>query len=70
MPILQWLELAGWLLVGMIPFVALGLFIGYLAVRNLPGERHVRAKRAAIAGRRCPRGCSPLAATAACDGSR
>ncbi|MPY96156.1 MAG: hypothetical protein GEV08_24760 [Acidimicrobiia bacterium] len=26
------------------------LFIGYLAVRNLPGERHVRAKRAAVAG--------------------
>jgi heme exporter protein C len=26
------------------------LFVGYLAVRNLPGERHVRAKRAAIAG--------------------
>ncbi len=26
------------------------LFIGYLAVRNIPAERHVRSRRAAIAG--------------------
>lgn len=34
MPLLQWIELTGLLLLGMIPFVALGLFIGYLAGPN------------------------------------
>ncbi|MFN8512346.1 MAG: ABC transporter permease [Chloroflexia bacterium] len=34
MAIPRWLELGGLLLVGMIPFVALGLFIGYLAGPN------------------------------------
>ncbi len=34
MAIPRWLELGGLLLIGMIPFVALGLFIGYLAGPN------------------------------------
>jgi ABC-2 type transport system permease protein len=34
MPVAQWLELGGLTLLGMIPFVALGLFIGYLAGPN------------------------------------
>jgi ABC-2 type transport system permease protein len=34
MPVGQWLELGGLTLLGMIPFVALGLFIGYLAGPN------------------------------------
>jgi ABC-2 type transport system permease protein len=34
MPALRWLELVGLLLVGMIPFVALGLWIGYVAGPN------------------------------------
>jgi ABC-2 type transport system permease protein len=34
MPVLQWLELGGLTVLGMIPFVALGLFIGYLAGPN------------------------------------
>ncbi|MCC6626275.1 MAG: ABC transporter permease [Chloroflexi bacterium] len=34
MPLLTWLELGSLLVLGMIPFVALGLFIGYLAGPN------------------------------------
>jgi ABC-2 type transport system permease protein len=34
LPILTWLKLGGLLVIGMVPFVALGLFIGYLAGPN------------------------------------
>ena len=34
MPLLTWVQLSGLLVLGMIPFVALGLFIGYLAGPN------------------------------------
>lgn len=34
LPLAQWLELGGLTVLGMIPFVALGLFIGYLAGPN------------------------------------